>query len=415
MVSLLVAVLLAGGTAGLAQTGGGAVEPGEAYVTALTKFLSGSPAEAATAAKAGHSAQGQYVLGQSLAAAGKAAEAAATLTAVADQWPASPLADDALLAAARLWHQELARPEKAIELCRRLETTWSESPLRLSALLEAALAEEQRENFDAALVTYEQILIEARRLPEGRGDHLAARSAAAERRGLIEAAGKIGRSALAMYVKAERLARTPASRTEALRELIGLAALYADSPLVGDAFAQMMRIHLVKGDEAAARQTFDRLLKMRPARLGVEPLRSCGLHMARWLLEDVDRQIASGAEVFPELFGYKAGTGLRTGSSQGPAVGLAFEHSDGSRSLKLSIRIHRVEGTGGPYGALGLRLEESLETGNDLLAGEIRQAVGIMKDALLALNEAAGRMSEQAAREGGSPRAATLAGTAEGR
>jgi hypothetical protein len=370
----------------------------EAGAAPLTKFLSRPAAESVIPIKdAAGGPESRYLLGMAQTAAGMPNDAVRTLASVAAEWPSSPLAGEAKLAASRVWRLDLDQPDKATELCRQLMTDGAAGTLRLAALLEIGQADERRDRFTEARAVYSQVVAEARQLSGELARRVAARFAAVERHGLIEAAGESGHQALVSYVKAERLAWRPQTRNAAAMELIGLTAIHRNSPLEGDALAMRMYIHLLAGEDVLARNAFVRLRELRPARLSVEPLRTCAPHMARWLLEDVDRRVAGGTGLFPELFGYTEGKGLKGPDGEGRVVGLVFDRPDGTRTLALAVNVYRAFGTDdATYASLGLRVDETVRTNNEMLAGEIRHALGIMDDILMTLDRAAGRIASSA-------------------
>jgi len=346
------------------------------------------------------------------AAVGEYDKAVESLMALVSSRPESPLADDALLAAGRIWADDIGRPAEAIETYKRLRNEFPDSPLRPVALLEIGRAMEQLEKFDEAVAAYDQVLAAAKRLPEGEAP--AAARLAGERRRFILAAGDDERQPLRMYLKAERLAQDPATRNEALLTLIRLTALCPDSSLVDDAFAQKLRIHLLKGEEAAARQALDRLVADRPTTLCVEPIRSCAVTIAGWLLGDMDRQIASNAEVLPELVGYRAGRGVTAVSGSPPPKRLTLDFESGeenaglySRHLRFHVVVERPDRfENATYPNLNLRVEFSISTGSDIAEREIRQGLKRMTDTLSVLDAAAGPHSGSGTETGRPGRAA---------
>jgi len=335
----------------------------------------------------------RYVLGMCQIAAGMPNDAVRTLSSVAREWPKSPLAGESRLAAARVWRQDLDQPDQAVEVCRQLMAEGAAGPLRLAVLLEMAQAAERREQFAEAKALYEQIRTEAAQLPVEQSHRSAARFAAVERGRLIAAAGESGIQALASYMKAERLAWRSQTRDAAAMELIGLTAIHRNSTLEGDALALRMYIHLLSGEDVLARGAWVRLQELRPVQLSVEPVRSCAPHVARWLLEDVDRRVANGTGLFPELFGYTPGKGLEGPDGRGRVARLTFDRPEGTRTLTLVVTVDRTfNSEDATYGTLGLRVDQTVRTNNEMLAGEIRHALRIMDDILMTLNRAAGRI-----------------------
>ena len=337
-----------------------------------------------------------YNLARCRAAMGEYDKAVESLMALVSSRPESRLADDALLEAGRIRADRLGRPAEAVETYKQLRNEFPDSPLRPVALLEIGRAMEQVEELDEAVAAYDQAAAAAKRLPKG--STAAAAQLAAERRRFILTGGNDERQPLVMYLKSERLARDPATRNEAILTLIRLAALSPDSSLVDDAFAQKLRIHLLKGEEAAARQALDRLMAAGPRTLAVEPIRSCAMTIAGWLLWDLDRQIASNAEVLPELVGYQAGRGVTAVSGSPPPERLTLGFESGSdsgepysRHLSFRLVVERPTIPGdATYPSLNLSVDFSLSTSSDIAEREIRQGVKAVTDILSALDAAAG-------------------------
>ncbi|NIA22322.1 MAG: hypothetical protein GWP05_10255, partial [Anaerolineaceae bacterium] len=190
-----------------------------------------------------------------------------------------------------------------------------------------------------------------------------------------------------------------------LLELIRLTGRYNDSPLVDDALVLMIRIHLAKGEQRAARETFDRLVNLEATSLSVEAARSIAVRAAGWLVSDIDREIVRVAEVFPELAAY---TNSR-GESGRPAPGRITRNSDGRwtlafsnggsasspRRLKLRIIVGPSgEGKSAVYPALGLYQEVHIETANEVLSAELKRMIAKMTGALSTLDRAAYVRSE---------------------
>ena len=379
-----------------------------AFAEAIALHLSGRSAEALAAYQAladsgltgPRAAQVAYALGALRAEVGDHSAAVAAFLAVVDAHGGSTLADDALMEAARITTESLGRHDKAVELFDRLRSQYGRSPLTRAALLESGLAMERSGRFDEALTRYDELLLFAKRSAH------AARSpvtvpVAADRRAFILVNSQGDRRALEMYRDAERLARRAATRKEALLTCIRLVGLYPESPLVDDAFAQMLRIHLARGDEPAARQSLRRLLKSEPATLQVEPIRSCAAIIGAWLLSDLDQRVASEAEVFPELFGYKAGENIRSAdASHAGTTVLAFESrmgTDASRRLSLRITVGRPEEPSqATYPNLNLRVETRIDTTSEMVAGELGEALADMQQTLGLLDRAAARTSVDA-------------------
>jgi len=334
----------------------------------------------------------RFGLAQCHAALGEHEKAVGVLLQLVSLNSTSPLADDALMQAARIRLHKLDRPKGAIELIKRLRSEFPRSSLLPAALVETARAMECMERLDEAVAVYDQVLAGARQ-PVGDRPQVAA-LLAAERKRFIVVNGDAERRPLRMYLKAERLARDPGSRNDALLELIRLAGLYPDSSVTGDAFGQKLRIHLVKGDDSAARQVFDRLLKLQPRALSAEPARSCAMAIAGWLLEDLDRQIASNAEVLPELAGYKGAQDTRPAGDAGPPrhrLGFGFSHGGGGSQRHLAFHI-LVERPANPdeatYANLNLRVEFSISSSSSIVERELRRAVKELTDVLGALDAA---------------------------
>jgi tetratricopeptide (TPR) repeat protein len=368
----------------------------QAYVEALALHLAGRHDEAIS--RGAGAAQTDlpwrrdtlaYVQARSAAARGKAGEAVARLTRLAEATPRSPLAADALLDCAR--YQRLrGDTDAAVELCETVRS-WNVSPrIALAALLEQGLAQERDADFDRAVVSFDQLRIEASRLPARQRQQRVARRFASKRKQIILDAMADTSQAIVRYNKARREARHGRSRNQALLELITLAGLYPDSPLLDDSLVERVRIHLLKGDDASARQMFRQLLNGPLSELSDEPVRSCSMTMARWLLADADRRIASLADVFPELFGYAPGHLVETPRADGTvAHTLTFRRSSGP--LKLSLEVIVARPTGGEaatYPGLNLRVTTTVKTGSEMLSHEIAEALTMVSANLERLEHA---------------------------
>ena len=200
---------------------------------------------------------------------------------------------------------------------------------------------------------------------------------------------------LKTFLSAERQSRQPRNRTAALLELIRLTTLHPFSGVSGEALATMVRLYRAGGDEAAARQTFDRLAESRPQRLSARTARNLAASAAEWLVTDVDRDLASRAAVFPELAGYAAGTNV-----SGPENGgtgdwrMVFKSGAGPRREGRDLEFSLAAGGSSKarpatYANLGLSVQAEIKTGNEVLAAELRRVIE-------AASQAAGRLDRAA-------------------
>lgn len=385
-----------GATSVAGQTPAPATAADRVYVEALTLYLAGRRAETigrdASVARAGSPWRRDtlaYVQAQSAAARGKTGEAITRLTRLAAATPRSLLAADALLECAR--YQRLrGNTEASVQQCKTIRS-WKVSPrVALTALLERGLAQERAADFDRAVVSFDQLRIEASRLPARERQQWVARRFAAKRKQIILDAVADTSQAIVRYNKARRQARHGRSRNQALLELISLAGLYPDSPLADDSLVERVRIHLLKGDEASARQAFAQLLNGPLSALSDEPVRSCSMTMARWLLADADRRIASLADVFPELFGYAPGHLAETLRADGTvAYTLAFRRSSGSLKLAIEVIVARpTRDEIATYPGLNLRVTTTVETDSTMLSHEIASALTMVSANLERLERA---------------------------
>lgn len=310
---------------------------------------------------------------------------------VASDNPLSDFADDALLAAGRIHHYRFGQPEKARELYAQLRLEYPESPLKRAALLEIGRAFERSLKLDEAVEAYGRVPAEAGHAPGGEPSALA-RLATERKRFLLDNADNEYRP-MKMYLRAEWLARGRATQRDALRELIRLAALYPGSSLADDAFALMIRICLVRGDIPGARDALERLLQSGPGALSAEPVRSCAVSIAEWMLQDADRQIASEADLFPELAGYKPGENIRLiRGTQTDDVVLSFNFhggQDNQRHLKFTVKVRRADSAASAaFPMLNLDVETAIDTSSDMLERELHRVLKQMTDTLQALNDA---------------------------
>jgi hypothetical protein len=177
-------------------------------------------------------------------------------------------------------------------------------------------------------------------------------------------------------------------------QLIQLTTKYPKSALVDDALAEMVRLHLTRGDERSAQQTFDRLLKSPPQTLAVQAARRLAMPAVGWLLAAVDKEVASVAEVFPELAGYSAGRNLTPpGKNSDGCWHLTFSAKgmvDSERELEMVLRIGPVtKDRPATYPNLGISQELNIKTKNEVLEAELRRSLAGLTGALEMLEKAA--------------------------
>lgn len=335
---------------------------------------------------------GRAILGMadSLRLLGRAAEAKKQYLEAA----AGRAAPDALLQAGQVSEWELDDLAGARSLYERLATEHPTSSQARLAEFRAAATLEYDGRFDDALRAYDALALKYATDP---GAAAVVEKAQEAMRFLKTHRGEDD-APLSIYRHSERLARRDSTRNTALLELISLTGRYAESPLVDDALVLMLRTYLAKGDRRAARETFDRLVKVGPRDLEADAARLVAVHAAGWLLADVDAQIQRVAEVFPELAAYgRSEQGWRIPSmvvrNADDQWTLVYDSRGGANSARrLSLRI--VVGPAAPgkaavYPALGFVQEVSVETSNEVLRQEIAGGVQAMTDALRQLDRAA--------------------------
>jgi tetratricopeptide (TPR) repeat protein len=334
---------------------------------------------------------GRAILGMadSLRLLGQAAEAKNHYL-EADTGRAAP---DALLRAGQVSQWELDDPAEARSLYERVAAEHPNSSQARLAELRAAATLEYEGRFDDALRAYDALTLKYATDPGA----AAVVEKAQEAIRFIKIHRGEDDAPLAIYRRSERLARRESTRNTALLELISLTGRYAESPLVDDALVLMMRTYLAKGDRRAARETFDRLVKVGPRDLEADAARLVAIHAAGWLLSDVDAQIQRVAEVFPELAAYgRSEQGWRIPSmvvrNADDQWMLIYDSGAGNSARRLSLRI--VVGPATPektavYPALGFLQEVSVETSNEILRQEIAGGVRTMTDVLKQLDRAA--------------------------
>lgn len=258
----------------------------------------------------------------------------------------------------------------------------------------AAMAESQGQ-FAEAIESYRRVAADARRAKSNGPDTppLAA-DLALRRVAFLESNRSDDWRAMALYVRAERLAASPSSRNDALLELIRLAGLYPEAPLLGDAYALKMSVQLRKGDSDAARETLRSLVELGPRRLVTGPVHESALAAAVWLLQDVDRRVAADADVLPELTAYNDSPDRlsREGGPDAPRWRLAYSASlagDTPRFVELDVSVGRsAAGHGASHPYLGLDVRVEIASGSDIVVRELGEAVRPMTDALAALERA---------------------------
>ncbi|MBN2584793.1 MAG: tetratricopeptide repeat protein [Planctomycetes bacterium] len=308
--------------------------------------------------------------------------------------PTCSIAPEALLRAGRITQWELDDPVKARSLYEKLLADFPTSPQAGHAALLAAETFEYEKRFDDALKAYDALTLK----------HAADASAAV----IVEKAReairflKINRgeddAPLVIYRHSERLARHESTRNAALLELINLTGRHAESPLVDDALVLMLRTYLAKGDQKAARETFDRLVKIGPRNLSADAVRFVASRAAAWLISDVDAHIERVAEVFPELAGYgRSELGWKVPT-------MVTLNADDQRTLvydtggaanaprRLTLRIvvgPPTKDKPAVYPALGLYQQVVVETPNEVLKQEIMSDVETMVGVLRQLDRAA--------------------------
>lgn len=321
------------------------------------------------------------------------AAAVETLLSAAIADPNGDAGRRALLKAAELSAQQARGAARALDIYGQVSAKYPHSDVAAESLLDMGCLHEQAGEFDKALAAYAEVAKwEKSRSKLESIISLVSRLAVARERFIRENTDTEYRP-LRMYLEAQRLALRNNTRNEALIQLIRLAGLYPESTLVDDAFLEMTRIHLLKGDEPAARQAFDRLLKSDPRRLDIEPLRAIALRAAGWLLEDADRDVASESDVFPELAGYTAGTHLTLQRDASPAWKLDFAGNGGGPELRqVTFRMTARRAAAGEtptFPGLGLHVESRAESGSDVLAAEVRRTLEAVSKALEVLERAA--------------------------
>jgi tetratricopeptide (TPR) repeat protein len=255
------------------------------------------------------------------------------------------------------------------------------------------------------------------------------RDAALGRADFLRSAASSDEATLKAFLSAERLARQPRNRTAALLELIRLPTLHPESAVAGEALATMVRIQLAlasdaakelvrqqelmkekraaqsdldkaeadaKTTAAAARLTFDRLSQSHPPRLSGRAARSLASSAAEWLVQDVDRDLASSSAVFSELAGYAAEANV-SGPENGGAGDwrIVFKSSAGPRGQGRDLEFALTVGgaskvRSATYPNLGLAVKLEIKTANEVLTAELRRVIG-------EASQAAGRLDRAAA------------------
>ncbi len=333
-----------------------------------------------------------YAAGQCERAAGNYDQAMAWFLQAADASD-QPIAEASLLKAAEICHEDLREPQRAAGFYREVLKRHETGPRAATALIGLGGALEAMGRFDEAKDAYRRARA-PRGLRERNGEGCYLAMVGASRARQIDEGRQSDFTPLKMYYDASRRASGKTPRPEAFVTLVRMAGLYPESALVDDAFVQLVRVHLLRGDEQSARQAFGRLVRSRPRTVPFEPLRGIALRMAGWLLEGVDQEIASESEVFPELAGYRAGENLEfvgEGDSAGWHLRFASKSQPGSgRSLEVHVAVSRPAAGAGPtYPNLALGMTLEIRTQSDLLRAEVRRAVSRLEEVLAMLDRAA--------------------------
>jgi tetratricopeptide (TPR) repeat protein len=300
----------------------------------------------------------------------------------------SPFAAEALVRAGEVCEMGLDSPARARGYYERAVNEYQRQEPAARAMYAIGRTYEEEGRVEEALRAYAA-------LGEAAWVERRVRDAALAREDFLAAAAADDEVVLKAFLAAERLARQPRNRTQALVELIRLTTLHPEATVAADALAAMVRLHLARGDQAAARQAFDRLAQSRPQRLSARAARSLAPSAAEWLVQDVDRDLASLSAVFPELAGYVAEANV-SGPENGAAGDwrIVFKSSAGprgqGRDLEFTLGVGGAsKGRPATYPNMGLTVTLEIKTQNEVLTAELRRVTDAAAQAVGRLDRAA--------------------------
>jgi len=236
--------------------------------------------------------------------AGGSLRATELLGQLVKQFPDDPFADDALAERARLFDEELGRPDKAIELYRLLIENYPNSRLVRRARARAEFLSRHLDAGNAVLTAYLRIQKES--------EHVPAEESIGHMRRLLDEHPDFSLRPDGLYWVATLLVRE-GRRDEARKCLLGVAHDYPEKRMAGRALIELANMEIGRGNLDAAGRAFEDLGRLPGAswdssmREGM--LRLSHLRRIRWI-EIASALVWLAAAVWLWL---ALGMGLRSG------------------------------------------------------------------------------------------------------